>query len=124
MARRPTFEADCVLVDNVGATIQAVSYLLSKGRCCIGLIVGPRTLAVSQDRIEGWRKAHQDHGVPADEALIAEGDYTSESGEAAMEKFLALGEPPDAVFATGFLMMTGCPVCSAPEGSTSPTRSS
>ncbi|MCB1018308.1 MAG: LacI family DNA-binding transcriptional regulator [Acidobacteria bacterium] len=108
IARRPTFEADCVLVDNVGATTEAVSYLLGKGRRRVGLIVGPRSLAVSQDRIAGWRKAHQQHGVPADEALIAEGDYTSESGEAAMEAFLRLEQPPDAVFATGFLMMTGC----------------
>lgn len=108
IARRPTFDADCVLVDNVGATRQAVSYLLEKGRRRVGLVVGPRSLAVSQDRIQGWEQAHQEHGVPADQALIAEGDYTSESGEAAMETYLRLSEPPDAVFATGFLMMTGC----------------
>lgn len=108
IARRPTFEADCVLVDNVAATREAVSYLLAKGRKRVGLVVGPRSLAVTQDRILGWQQAHKDHGAPADEALIAEGDYTSASGEAAMEAFLRLSEPPDAVFATGFLMMTGC----------------
>ena len=108
IARRPTFAADCVLVDNVRASREAVSYLLSKGRRRVGLIVGPRSLAVSQDRIEGWTQAHKDHGVPVDETLIAEGDYTSESGQAAMEQFLGLAQPPDAVFATGFLMMTGC----------------
>ena len=108
IARRPTFEADCVLVDNVRAAREAVSHLLGKGRRRVGLIVGPRSLAVSQDRIQGWEKAHRDHGVTADQELIAEGDYTSDSGQAAMETFLNLAEPPDAVFATGFLMMTGC----------------
>jgi DNA-binding LacI/PurR family transcriptional regulator len=116
IARRPTFEADCVLVDNVGATREAVSYLLGKGCKRVGLIVGPRSLAVSQDRIAGWEQAHRDHGVAADPALIAEGDYTSESGEAAMEQFLTLSEPPDAVFATGFLMMTGCLAVLRPRG--------
>ena len=116
IARRPTFEADCVLVDNVGASHAAVSYLLGKGRRRVGLIVGPRSLAVSQDRIKGWAQAHKDHGVAADEELIAEGDYTSESGQAAMEKFLMLAEPPDAVFATGFLMMTGCLAVLRPRG--------
>jgi LacI family transcriptional regulator len=116
IARRPTFEADCVLVDNVGATREAVSYLLAKGKRRVGLIVGPRSLAVSQDRIAGWQQAHRDYGVAADEALIAEGDYTSESGQAAMEKYLELGEPPDSVFATGFLMMTGCLAVLRPRG--------
>ena len=108
IARRPTFEADCVLVDNVGATREAVSHLLDKGRRRVGLVVGPLSLAVTRDRIEGWRRAHQEHGVAADDALIYEGDYTAESGETAMQAFLGLREPPDAVFATGFLMMTGC----------------
>lgn len=108
IARRPKFEADCVLVDNVAATREAVSHLLGRGRKRVALVVGPRSLAVSQDRIEGWRQAHREHGAQADDALIAEGDYTTESGETAMQAYLALGEPPDAVFATGFLMMTGC----------------
>ena len=116
IARRPKFEADSVLVDNVGASREAVSYLLGKGRRRVGLIIGPRSLAVSQDRIDGWAQAHRDHGVPVDEDLIAEGDYTSESGQAAMERFLALAEPPDAVFATGFLMMTGCLAVLRPRG--------
>ncbi len=108
IARRPSFEADCVLVDNVGATCDAVSHLLSAGRRRVGLVVGPRTLAVSQDRVEGWRQAYRERGLEPAEAWIAEGDYTTESGVAAMEAYLELAEPPDAVFATGFLMVTGC----------------
>jgi len=110
IARPPAgFEGDMVIVDNVEAARMAVRHLLQeRGHKRVGLIVGPRSLRVSQDRVEGWRLAHDDAGLEADEALIGDGDYTAPSGEAEMRRFLALEHPPSAVFATGFLMMTGC----------------
>lgn len=108
IARPPAdFAGDMVIVDNVEATRLAVGHLLKRHQR-VGLIVGNRNMRVSQDRVEGWRLAHDDAGVEADEALIGDGDYTAPSGEAEMRRFFALERPPTAVFATGFLMMTGC----------------
>lgn len=109
LARKPaTFTADCVVVDNIAASRRATGELLAAGHRRIGILVGPRELVVSQDRIDGWRRALVDAGIPAREEWIFEGDYTASSGEAAMERLLALDEPPTALFAAGFLMMTGC----------------
>lgn len=110
IARPPSgFAGDTVIVDNVEATRLAVRHLLQeRGHKRVGLIVGSRALRVSEDRVEGWRLAHDDVGVQADDALIGDGDYTAPSGEAEMRRFFALEHPPSAVFATGFLMMTGC----------------
>lgn len=109
IAREPAgFPADCVIVDNVKATRAAVGHLAAQGHRKIGLIVGAKRLKVSQDRMRGWREALGEAGLPVDDAYIAEGDYTTPSGVAAMQGFLELEEPPTAVFATGFLMMTGC----------------
>jgi len=109
IARRPRdFEADEVSVDHIVATEKAIGHLLSKGHARIGLLLGPRDMEISRDRIEGWRRALVGAGLTPDEDLIVEGDYTAASGERAMEEYLALQAPPTAVFATGFLMLTGC----------------
>lgn len=109
IARAPHFAADTVLVDNVAATRTAITHLIGRRRHRrVGLIVGPRELKVSQDRIQGWMQAHQEAGIEPDDDLIREGDYTTESGESAMDAYLQLEDPPSAVFATGFLMMSGC----------------
>ena len=109
IARKPaTFEADCVVVDNFAASHEATKELIAAGHRRIGIVVGPRDLVVSRDRIDGWRRALDDAGITARDEWITEGDYTTASGEAAMESLMALDEPPTAVFATGFLMMTGC----------------
>lgn len=109
VAREPKSVAgDVVMVDNAEGARKGVAALIARGHRRIGLVVGPRDLAVSRSRIDGWRAALAQAGLGADESLICEGDYTDGSGRAALQKLLALREPPTAVFATGFLMMTGC----------------
>ncbi len=110
IARAPSgFDADTVMVDNVAAIRTAIAHLIGQRRHRrVGLIVGPRALKVSQDRIAGWEQAHREAGLEPPDELVLEGDYTTESGVAAMRAFLDLSAPPTAIFATGFLMMTGC----------------
>jgi LacI family transcriptional regulator len=100
-------KADSVSADNVKGTEMAVEHLLSKGHRRVALITGQANLSTSADRVSGWRRALRRSGVGWRRNYIGEGDWTADSGYRTTLDLLRLGEPPDAVFASNFLMMTG-----------------
>lgn len=107
VAGRP-FRADNVSyvdIDNVNAAYQAVSHLVRLGRRRVGTIAGPSASTVGIDRLAGYRKALQERGLPSDENLIVEGDFTEASGFYAMQKMMSAR--PDAIFAASDVMALG-----------------
>ncbi|GAA3342153.1 LacI family DNA-binding transcriptional regulator [Amorphoplanes nipponensis] len=99
-------------VATVGATnwaggLSATEHLLGLGHRRIGLIAGPRTLACSRARLDGYRAALSAAGIGLDPGLVAQGDFRHESGYAAGGRLLDLAEPPTAVFATSDQMALG-----------------
>ncbi|TWD29314.1 substrate-binding family protein [Streptomyces sp. T12] len=58
-------------------------------------------------RLAGWRTAHQEAGVPADELLLETGDFSEDSGGRAMRLLLERAPDLDAVFAASDLMAVG-----------------
>ncbi len=92
-------------IDNIDAAYNAVSHLARLGRKRIGTIAGPTASTVGLDRIEGYRKALSERGLPLSDDLIVEGDFTEASGYAVMQKLLAA--KPDAVFAASDTMAIG-----------------
>ena len=99
--------ADVVSADNTLGTQLAIEHLISRGHRRIGLITGHLDLSTGRDRVVGWKKALRKAKLPASSAYIGEGDWTAVSAVAWTRKFLALDEPPTAIFAANFLMMTG-----------------
>jgi DNA-binding LacI/PurR family transcriptional regulator len=102
------FEADGVSyidVDNINAAKKATQHLISLGYQRIGMIIGAKTSTVSQDRREGFIKAFVDAGKVPDLSLIAEGDFSENSGYLAMQRLLPL--QPEAVFAQSDIMAVG-----------------
>lgn len=91
-------------MDNRGGARQAVKYLLSQGRKRIATIAGPQDMGVGVDRLAGYRDA-----LLASQAveLVAYGDFSEESGAAAMRALLAGHPELDAVFAASDLMAVG-----------------
>jgi DNA-binding LacI/PurR family transcriptional regulator len=77
-----------------------VSYLLDSGRTRIATITGPLDTSGGQQRLLGYRDV-----VSAE--LVAEGDYTQESGERAMTELLAQAPELDAVFVASDVMALG-----------------
>jgi LacI family transcriptional regulator len=73
----------------------------------IGFITGTMDLGCSRDRLEGYRSALQDGGLPIDPQLIHEGDFWQPSGFTAAHSLLALPEPPTAIFASNDVMAFG-----------------
>lgn len=78
---------------------QATEHLLALGHRRIGFASGPRHSVPAGERLQGFRTAMQEAGVPVDESLVAGDSYTPESGRAAAWKMLHAKNPPSAIFA-------------------------
>lgn len=88
-----------VLTDSFQGALDATTHLIQLGHRHIAFIGGPRNTFSSVDRLEGFRLAMEQNGIPIDEELIVEGDYTLEGGAAAFRRLMAVRRSPSAVFA-------------------------
>jgi LacI family transcriptional regulator len=69
---------------------------------------GPQGLDVSEQRIQGWRQALQEAGLPdLHQSLLVHGDFTSHGGYTAMQTVLKLQPQPSAIFVCNDLMAIG-----------------
>ncbi|MET9096805.1 LacI family DNA-binding transcriptional regulator [Streptomyces cyaneofuscatus] len=83
----------------------AAEHLLARDCRRIATISGPLDVPAGQARLAGFRDTMARHGHPY--TPIAEGQFTQESGEAAMERLLAEHPDLDGVFAANDLMAMG-----------------
>ncbi|WP_328903787.1 LacI family transcriptional regulator [Streptomyces sp. NBC_00441] len=83
----------------------AAEHLLARGCRRIATITGPLDVPAVQERLSGFRDTMTQNGHPY--IAIAEGRFTQESGETAMERLLAEHPDLDGVFAANDLMATG-----------------
>jgi DNA-binding LacI/PurR family transcriptional regulator len=91
-------------VDETDGARQIVSHLRDTGRGVIATISGPLDTPGGSQRLVGWRETL---GPLADDSLVAHGDYTQVSGQAAMAELLARRPDLDAVFVASDLMALG-----------------
>jgi LacI family repressor for deo operon, udp, cdd, tsx, nupC, and nupG len=93
-------DAPCprVGIDNVAAAREMTTYLIGLGHRRIGAILGPNTSPLTTDRLRGYKLALKTAKISADDALIAQGDFTMSSGRAAIAELFKIKEPPTAVF--------------------------
>ncbi|MGB3908867.1 MAG: LacI family DNA-binding transcriptional regulator [Pseudolysinimonas sp.] len=93
---------DHVTMENVAGAAAATRHLLDLGRRRIA-VLGAHTGEVIGSaglRLEGYRKALADAGVPFDDALIVDaGPWHRSNGAEAMRNLLARGTSFDAIFA-------------------------
>ncbi|MFC6081773.1 LacI family DNA-binding transcriptional regulator [Sphaerisporangium aureirubrum] len=83
----------------------AADHLVAVGRRRVATVTGPLAVPAAQDRLNGFRDAMAAHGHPY--VPCAEGDFTQDSGEHAMERLLAEHPELDGVFAANDLMARG-----------------
>ncbi|MEU6022311.1 LacI family DNA-binding transcriptional regulator [Micromonospora sp. NPDC048871] len=100
---RPLDGADVpyVDVDQVGGVTQAIRHLIDRGRRRIATIAGPQDMVAGIERLAGYRDTMAAAGLPQ---MVAVGDFTRESGAAAMRELLTNHPDLDAVFAASDLM--------------------
>ena len=99
--------AGYVVSDNHAGAAQAVKHLHSLGHSRIATITGMMTTKAGVDRLVGFRSELERLDLPYRNDYVQEGDFYVESGYQAMSTFLALPEPPTAVFAASDLMAVG-----------------
>ncbi|MCF7943544.1 MAG: LacI family transcriptional regulator [Spirochaetia bacterium] len=93
--------------DNYNGGRQATEYLLQLNHRSIGFISGPKNWPSAEDRLNGYRDALKEYGIPVREELMYQGDLRFESGIDAMEYFLALPKWPTAIFSANDQMAFG-----------------
>ena len=97
-------EVDHVDADNRGGARLAVEHLVAGGRRRIATVTGPKDMVAGQDRLAGYRDALTEAGLPIDEALIENGDFTHEGGVAATERLLKRAPDLDGIFCASDLL--------------------
>ena len=90
--------------DNVKGGYLATSHLASLGYRRIATIASDQNTA-GDERIIGYRTALRERGIAIEEGLLAYGDYTLESGYAAMNELIQ--REPEAVFVGSDTMALG-----------------
>lgn len=98
---------DSVLADHLDGAYQAVKHLLALGHQRVGIVTGIRGLTSTEQRLVGYRRAHDERGLPIDPALVREGDSRIAGGARCAAELLALPAPPTALFVTNNRMTVG-----------------
>jgi len=98
-------ETPWVDVENVAGAKSMMEHLISLGHRRIAMIAGPQTNVAGRDRLAGYRQALAQAGIAYDDALVAAGDFTEESGYYATQRLLPA--EPTAIFAASDLMAAG-----------------
>lgn len=89
-----------VSIDDRKAAHEMTRHLGTLGHRRIGFITGAANQTASSERLDGYRAALADMGLPDDPALIAEGTFSYRSGLDAGEQLLDLPDAPTAIFAS------------------------
>lgn len=103
----PKAPADAVVVDNANGARQVVEYLLRLGHRRIAAITGVPHISTTSERIQGYRQALENAGLPVHPELLRGGNSRLEGGYQAGLALLALAERPTAIFATNNVMAIG-----------------
>ncbi len=103
----PLIGTDVLLVDNFQGGYAATQYLIGLGHRNIACITGPSRLTPSAERVNGYKKALADAGIPENPEWMIAGDFQFQGGESGIEQLLALTERPTAVFACNDMMALG-----------------
>lgn len=88
-----------VSMDDEGSARTATDYLIGRGHRRIGFIAGSAEYNLSAWRVDGWRAAMAGAGLDC-EGLLAQGDFSYASGEAAATALLGADNPPSAIIAS------------------------
>ncbi len=93
--------------DNQDAAQRTVQYLSGLNHRKISFLSGNKESYVSRHRLEGYRIGLEQAEIPYREYYVAEGDFTRETGYTAMQKLLALPEPPTGVICCSDMSAVG-----------------
>ncbi|MBX3731203.1 MAG: LacI family DNA-binding transcriptional regulator [Verrucomicrobiae bacterium] len=96
--RAPFCEAfPAIETDDLEASVAVTRHLLDLGHRRIAFFSGPRVSPASLERLEGYRRAHRETGVPLDDQLVFNAGATIEEGASAALQWLQEGSGATAI---------------------------
>ena len=106
-ADRITHEINFCTVENVESSRQAVNHLIGLGRRKIAILVGDPRIIDSLDRLEGYKLALHNAGIPYDTELVHVDQFTYDSGYAGIQYLIDNHIEFDAVYASQSTIAVG-----------------
>ena len=97
----------CVWSDQKASAMRVVERLIALGHRDIAFITGSLDSPTGVERLAGYKDALAGHGIALNEALIAEGRWTPETGAAAVESLRQRGVTYSALVASNDDMAIG-----------------
>jgi LacI family transcriptional regulator len=101
-------KVDYIVLDNVSGGYMAMEHLYKLGHRRIGIIIGGLNISTAIERTEGARRLLDEYGLPFDSDLVIECHFSKELAYQAAKRFLAMKNPPTAIFAENDYMALGC----------------
>lgn len=95
----PDLPVTKVVENDLEGAYLMVKHLIDSGCRRIALLSGPRNLTVCQLRKEGYKKAVREANILSDKDLIFHTNFMKEDISRALDKWMILSSPPDAIFA-------------------------
>jgi DNA-binding LacI/PurR family transcriptional regulator len=92
--------ADQVVTNTVAGAVEAMEYLIKLGHRRIGTVLFPLENSVRKERLQGYKTALQQHGIPLDESLIQICKAGKGTGVEAVIRLLNMPNRPTAIFST------------------------
>ncbi|HEX3048281.1 MAG TPA: LacI family DNA-binding transcriptional regulator [Bacillota bacterium] len=93
--------------NNIAIGYQLTQHFIEQGHRKIGFIGVSPNFMVTIDRLNGYKKALQDNGIPVNPGLIEESRFIDDNGYELMRRFLARGAAPTAIIACDDLLAFG-----------------
>lgn len=100
-------EHNYVVLDNELGTFLAIEHLYKLGHRRIGLIRGPQSFSTGRERYTGYQKALKHFGLPYDERIVVQGEYSGKKAIEATKVLISTDPPPSAILACSDLMALG-----------------
>ncbi|MCC3158573.1 substrate-binding domain-containing protein [Hymenobacter sp. 15J16-1T3B] len=91
-----------VVLDDWGGAFAIVEHLIQEGCRRIAILAGPESLLISRQRLGGYLNALHHYKLPVEPALQVHSNFQPEAALAALDQWLALPEPPDAIFCINY----------------------
>ncbi len=100
-------ERSFVVIDNIRGGFLATKHLIEAGYERIGFIGAKEGSLTIDERLEGYRLAHERCGRPIEERYIRLGRFTKDAGAAGIRAMIQEGDYPQAVFAENDVLAVG-----------------
>lgn len=104
---RPLPMVSAVRIDDFQGALTLTNHLTKLGHKRIGFIKGDPSHTPTEVRYEGFLKGLDDAGLPLNEDLVVQGQFTYRSGLEAGRKLLERADRPTAIFASNDDMAAG-----------------